>query len=325
MYAKAEIPTTLPPRCLIDHWKWQRELMDLRGCDASRRFSPFELLMDAKTRGAPLWNGRRHVIQDTDSIVAVEDKYIDVGDIKKLLNFYPIVGVILVKEDFSNDGKKVYEGKKKAMPDYYVKSDGKLQEESMHAVVFLDTHDIDHVTDTGDVVPVTYVAYQNSDGDANNSMCPMGISWLLPDQVVKELHYGASLPPVHPSPPLQSLQQIYDHSVELQTMDMLVNNAQETYDKAEECYQNAVAFSRAQNPTEAELAFSAAFVKIEVAREILVRLCRCRSVYENVNAASLIATSETAKKVDEVHASEEKIKLSCFNLENMIIDLKHSL
>ncbi|KAL6586836.1 hypothetical protein OROMI_001824 [Orobanche minor] len=296
IYARAEVPTTLPlppNRCLINHLKWQQELMDLTQCDASRRFSPKELLTDAKTRGAPLWNGRRHVIDDMASYAPVPGSYVDAHTIKRL---YPLVGVIAVKEDFSNDGKDIYEGKMKGVPDDYIKSDGQRQEEATHAVVFLDTHDINHVIDIGEAVLMTYVAYQNSDRDANNSMCPMGVSWLLPNQVVKELHFRASLPPLHPSPPLQSPQQIYNHSVELHI--------------GYSCLQ-----CQSNNQAEAKVALFAALLNVQAARKLLKDLGRCHIVYENVSATAQIPISETAKKVNDVHISGEEIQLHCLKLE----------
>ncbi|KAL6586838.1 hypothetical protein OROMI_001826 [Orobanche minor] len=100
IYARAEVPTTLPlpPNgCLINHLKWQQELMDLT---------------------------QRHVINDTASYAPVPGSYVDAHTIKRLLGFFPLVGVIAVKEDFSNDGKEIYEGKMKGVPDDYIKSDG---------------------------------------------------------------------------------------------------------------------------------------------------------------------------------------------------------
>ncbi|XP_057518675.1 uncharacterized protein LOC130799562 [Amaranthus tricolor] len=199
LYSLTPKPTELVNHigvCLFDHVKWRSDLK--AKFPEKTRWKPADLIKSATIDGAPLWNELNHCIQEcmfADPLASKGMKWEDT--IKMFLNTCPVVGVFQVRKDYKINGDGIYHGLGDHIDDILFCFDDKGKKvwgKAYHAVVLLDYIEVDDVL---------YVYYQNSDGDPEKSLCKKGIS-LIRSNLIVELIYGASLPPVHPPALMQS-------------------------------------------------------------------------------------------------------------------------
>ncbi|CAO2837902.1 unnamed protein product [Amaranthus hypochondriacus] len=193
LYSKSWVRIEFPiPEngCLFDHIKWQADL-NAKFPNKSR-WIPQHLLAQAKSVGAPLWNGAYHIIQeDLCFYLRCEKIFRNPDDVlKMLIDFCPCVGVFEVRGDYRPDGDSVYHGSMPQLNDVTLDDVGKdTKPVAYHAVVLLDYLVVNDIM---------YVIYQSFDGDSHRSLLKRGIS-VVESRLIVEAFYGGSIPPVHPS------------------------------------------------------------------------------------------------------------------------------
>ncbi|XP_021772424.1 uncharacterized protein LOC110736508 isoform X1 [Chenopodium quinoa] len=222
LYANASKGSSLTEdQCIFDHKKWENDLKK-EYPDRKTRWKPIELLVEAQTRGVPLWNHGTHVIQFTKGMSC---RKIDaIFQLKQLLKFFPVIGVVPVCTTYNVDGDDVYVGGDSYVTERRFNTEGmEVEQRALHAVVLVDLCEIDGIL---------YISYQNSEGDSGKSMCELGISW-MEAALISEIVYGCSLPPVHPPSVLQTKNQIDSMLAEFEMVGSGLSTSQEYFRKGQ--------------------------------------------------------------------------------------------
>ncbi|XP_021734471.1 uncharacterized protein LOC110701186 isoform X1 [Chenopodium quinoa] len=222
LYSNASKGFSLPEDvCIFDHKKWKNDLKNQYPARKSR-WKPIDLLVEAKTRGIPLWNHGIHAIQFA-KMIKCSDKDRN-NHLKQLLKSFPVIGVVPVYPTYNVDGSDVYVKGGSARTERIINTKGmEVEQPAYHAVVLVDSREIEDIL---------YIAYQNSEGVSEKSMCDHGISWMEAD-LIKEIVYGCSLPPIHPPSVLQSKHQIDSVLAKFEIVGKGLSSSQEVFRKGQ--------------------------------------------------------------------------------------------
>ncbi|XP_021772433.1 uncharacterized protein LOC110736515 [Chenopodium quinoa] len=218
LYANASKGLSLTEdECIFDHKKWENDLKK-EYPDRKTRWKPIDLLVEAQTRGVPLWNHGTHVIQYAKGMSC--HKIDAISRLKQLLKFFPVIGVVPVYTTYNVDGDDLYvRGGSYVTERKFDREGMEVEQRARHAVVLVDLCEIDGIS---------YISYQNSEGDSGKSMCELGISWMEAD-LIGEIVYGCSLPPVHPPSVLQTKNQIDSMLAEFEMVGTSLSASQEYF------------------------------------------------------------------------------------------------